>query len=176
MFSCSALSDPTLVDSCCTETFGGLFLATQFWDTNTGLESKGQLLPQNSWTLHGLWPDFCNGSYTQYCDPDRQYDPSPSKTTNYPRNNTLVPAYNGTPVSEFVTDFGRYDMLDYMNTYWINQGAPNVNFWAHEFSKHATCYSTFDVECYGPKYRKHEDVIDVRNLFCVNDSKTVEQY
>jgi ribonuclease T2 len=43
-------------------------LSTQFWDTYTGLEAKGQLLPPDTWTLHGLWPDFCNGSFTQYCD------------------------------------------------------------------------------------------------------------
>jgi len=29
--------------------------------------------------------------------------------------------------------------------YWINQGASNSEFWAHEFSKHATCFSTFEV-------------------------------
>jgi hypothetical protein len=66
--SCSANAFPNITDSCCTETFGGLVLSTQFWDTYTGLESKGQLLPKNTWSLHGLWPDFCNGSFTQYCD------------------------------------------------------------------------------------------------------------
>jgi len=54
----------------------GLFLSTQYWDTYTGLEAQGQLLPPNQWTLHGLWPDFCNGSFTQYCDLNRQYDPT----------------------------------------------------------------------------------------------------
>lgn len=38
-------------------------LSTQFWDTYTGFESEGQLLPKNSWTLHGLWPDFCDGEH-----------------------------------------------------------------------------------------------------------------
>lgn len=66
--SCSAYAHPNVTDSCCTETFGGLVLSTQYWDTYTGLESSGQMLPRNTWTLHGLWPDFCNGSYTQYCD------------------------------------------------------------------------------------------------------------
>lgn len=44
--------------------------------------------------------------------------------------------------------------------YWISQGSPNGDFWGHEFSKHGTCYSTFDLPCYGPQYREHEDVID----------------
>lgn len=75
VLSCSANANPAKVDSCCAETFGGLLLSTQYWDTYTGLESQGQLLPPNQWTLHGMWPDFCNGSFTQYCDLNRQYDP-----------------------------------------------------------------------------------------------------
>lgn len=47
-----------------------------------------------------------------------------------------------------------------MNKYWVNQGASNDEFWAHEFSKHATCYSTFDVPCYGPEYVEHEEVME----------------
>lgn len=60
--SCSAIAHPDRVDSCCVETYGGLLLLTQYWRTYTGLEEQGQLLPDNTWTIHGLWPDFCNGS------------------------------------------------------------------------------------------------------------------
>jgi ribonuclease T2 len=66
--SCSANAQPNITDPCCVETYGGLVLSTQYWDTYTGLESQGQLMPRNTWTLHGQWPDFCNGSFTQYCD------------------------------------------------------------------------------------------------------------
>lgn len=81
ILSCSVDAQPGRTDTCCTETFGGLVLATQFWDTYTRYEEEGQLLPKDSWTIHGLWPDFCNGSYTQYCDLSRQYDPEPSPNT-----------------------------------------------------------------------------------------------
>ncbi|QIX01458.1 hypothetical protein AMS68_006975 [Peltaster fructicola] len=159
--SCSKKANPLTVDTCCVETYGGLVLQTQFWDTYTGLEAKGQLLPRESWTIHGLWPDFCNGSYTQYCDLSRQYDPVPSpNTTNGLKNGTVVPPYTGPNISTFLEPFGKYDLLAYMNKYWISQGQPNADFWGHEFSKHATCYSTFQTECYGPGYRQHEDVID----------------
>ena len=47
-----------------------------------------------------------------------------------------------------------------VNKYWINQGDTNAVFWAHEFSKHATCTSTFDVACYGPDYKKNQEVVD----------------
>lgn len=46
-----------------------------------------------------------------------------------------------------------------MKKYWINQGAPNYEFWEHEFSKHGTCFSTFDVPCYGPQYVEHEEIV-----------------
>lgn len=40
---------PDVQDTCCVNSPGGLFLQTQFWDTNpvTG--------PSDSWTIHGLW-------------------------------------------------------------------------------------------------------------------------
>ncbi|KAH8805865.1 ribonuclease T2 family protein [Xylogone sp. PMI_703] len=159
--SCSADANPNTTDSCCTETFGGLVLSTQFWDTYTGLESQGQLLPRNSWTLHGLWPDFCNGSFTQYCDLNRQYDlvPAPNTTTGKP-DGTPVPPYKGPNIGTFLEPFGKFDLLAYMNKFWIAQGTSNADFWGHEFSKHGTCYSTFDIPCYGPQYREHEEVVE----------------
>ena len=138
ILSCSSRANPRSIDSCCAETFGGLFLSTQFWSTYTGLESQGQLLPPNAWTLHGLWPDFCNGSYTQYCDLNRQFDPAPSpNTTNGLPNGmlmdasdflgrlrvlmvipgTVVPAYTGPNIAQLIAPFDRYDLLDYMNRY-----------------------------------------------------------
>ena len=47
-----------------------------------------------------------------------------------------------------------------MNKYWVSQGQPNNAFWGHEFAKHATCTSTFDIACYGPGYGKNQDVVD----------------
>ncbi|CAI6271656.1 unnamed protein product [Periconia digitata] len=153
--------DPTLVDSCCVETFGGLLLTTQLWYTHTNLESSGQYLPESTWTTHGLWPDFCSGAYTQYCDLTRQFDPIPSpNTTNGLPNGTAVQPYTGPNIGTFLEPFGKHDLLQYMETYWIAQNQDNPGFWAHEFSKHATCFSTFNVPCYGPQYREHEDVVD----------------
>jgi ribonuclease T2 len=151
VLSCSKEAQSGLVNSCEVETFGGLVLSTQFWDTYTGLESEGQLLPQKSWTLHGLWPDFCNGSWTQYCDLNRQYDPhpSPNTTTGTPAG-TPVPPYTGPTVDTFLTALGRpgLTLLDWMNKFWIAQNQPNTELWAHEFSKHATCFSTFAPSCF----------------------------
>jgi len=54
-----------VADTCCFNSPGGQLLLTQFWDTDpeTG--------PTDSFTLHGLWPDECNGGYQESCDPSR---------------------------------------------------------------------------------------------------------
>ncbi|CAM1511397.1 Fc.00g089100.m01.CDS01 [Cosmosporella sp. VM-42] len=156
VLSCSERATPNQVDSCCSETFGGLVLQTQFWSVYTGLEKKGQVLPKDSWSIHGLWPDFCNGSYTQYCDLSRQYDPAPSP--NKTSDGSPIPPYDGPRIDTFFKPYGKLDLLAYMNKYWINQNDLNWVLWAHEFSKHATCYSTFQKECYGPKAAKHDDL------------------
>ncbi|OJD27855.1 ribonuclease T2 [Blastomyces percursus] len=52
---------------CCFNSPGGLPLLTQFWDTDPVTRSA------DSWTIHGLWPDNCDGSYEQDCDKSREY-------------------------------------------------------------------------------------------------------
>jgi ribonuclease T2 len=71
-----------------------------------------------------------------------------------------VPPYTGPNIGTFVEAFGRYDLLAYMERVWVAQNQDSPGFWGHEFSKHATCYSSFDVECYGPQYVEHEEVVD----------------
>ncbi|KIY69142.1 ribonuclease T2 [Cylindrobasidium torrendii FP15055 ss-10] len=156
VYSCE--NTTAIANTCCSPTPGGLVLQTQFWSTYTGLEEEGQLLPEQSWTIHGLWPDNCDGSYESYCDLTRQYDPIPSPANL--SDGTVVPAYDGPGVDTFIAEFGRFDQLEFMNKYWINQKFPNVDLWAHEFSKHATCTSTFDVACYGENYTEHADVVN----------------
>jgi hypothetical protein len=72
--------------------------------------------------------------------------------------------------------FGRTDLLTFMKKYWVSQDTLDSSFWAHEctyhrlrlhstphfslaVSKHGTCFSTFDTQCYSP-YTQHEDVVN----------------
>ncbi|KAG5974541.1 hypothetical protein E4U55_008174, partial [Claviceps digitariae] len=97
-------------------------VATQLWSTFTGLETEGQVYPKNSWSIHGLWP----GSYTQYCDLSRQYDPKPSpNTTNGKADGTPVPPYTGEPIDGWFARYGKLDLLAYMNRYWGPLSTPH---------------------------------------------------
>lgn len=58
------------------------------------------------------WSRFSgDGSYEQYCDLSRQYDPAPSPKA-FP-NGTVIPAWNGTSADKWLLEFGRVDLLDY---------------------------------------------------------------
>ncbi|EPQ60442.1 RNase Gf29 [Gloeophyllum trabeum ATCC 11539] len=106
-------------DLCCFEAPGGLLLQTQFWDTDP---STG---PSDSWTIHGLWPDNCDGTYEENCDPSRDY----------------------TDIASLLEDQGASDTLSYMQQYWVDINGKNEQFWEHEWSTHGTCYSTLEPSC-----------------------------
>ena len=107
-------------DLCCFNHPGGQLLLTQFWDTHppTG--------PNNAWTIHGLWPDRCDGSYDAYCDDKRHY----------------------TNISSILTSLHSDDLLTDMHTYWKDFQNHDDSLWSHEWNKHATCISTLEPRCY----------------------------
>lgn len=106
-------------------------LLTQFWDTNpvTG--------PVDSWTVHGLWPDHCDGGFDANCDRSREYS----------------------NITAILRNFGKTDLLSYMQTYWPDWEGDDEQFWAHEWNKHGTCISTLEPECYND-HRATEEVVD----------------
>jgi len=114
---------------CCFNSPGGALLQTQFWDTSppTG--------PDDSWTVHGLWPDNCDGTYEANCDPKRAY----------------------TNITEILQAAGADDTLSYMQKYWKDYNGNDESFWEHEWSKHGTCISTLDPTCY-PDYQPTQEV------------------
>ncbi|KAI1312017.1 ribonuclease T2-like protein [Xylaria venustula] len=118
--SCSSSASSSSVSSCCVNKPGGQFLQTQFWDTDpvTG--------PSNSWTIHGLWPDNCDGTYSENCDSSRAY----------------------TDITTILQNNGKSSLVSYMQTYWQSNDETTEEFWEHEWSTHGTCVSTLDPDCY----------------------------
>ncbi|KAL6787017.1 ribonuclease T2 [Trichoderma sp. SZMC 28012] len=117
-------------NTCCFNYPGGQLLQTQFWDTNP---STG---PSNSWTVHGLWPDNCDGTFQQNCDSSRAY----------------------TNISAILAKSAP-STLSFMQTYWKDISGNDESFWEHEFGKHATCISTLDPDCY-TNYQPTQEVGD----------------
>ncbi|POS84105.1 hypothetical protein EPUL_005117 [Erysiphe pulchra] len=94
-------------------------MSTQFWDTDPAVG------PADSWTIHGLWPDNCDGSYPTYC--------------------SAAPQYHN--ISDIISTASP-SLFKYMNKYWLpNRGSPD-RFWEHEWNKHGTCVNTLASKCY----------------------------
>ena len=118
-------------DLCCFNAPGGALLQTQFWDTNPATG------PEDSWTLHGLWPDNCDGTYEANCDDSRAYS----------------------NITDILKAYGETELLDYMNTYWTSIDGSPETFWEHEWGKHGTCISSLDPPCYS-SYEPTQEVPD----------------
>ncbi|KAJ5749056.1 uncharacterized protein N7511_010752 [Penicillium nucicola] len=118
-------------DTCCFNYPGGSMLQTQFWDVDPALG------PEDSWTIHGLWPDHCGGGFDQFCDSHRKYS----------------------NISLIIVDSGRGDLLEYMSEYWKDFRGDDQNLWQHEWNKHGTCVSTLETHCYDD-YQPQQEVVD----------------
>lgn len=121
----------TIVENTCCFIPTGQLLQTQFWDTQPATG------PSDSWTIHGLWPDNCDGSYPARCDSSRAY----------------------TDIEDILSSAGASDVLDYMKKYWKDYKGDDETFWQHEWGKHGTCISSLDPKCYGG-YKSQEEAVD----------------
>ncbi|KAI1339072.1 ribonuclease T2 [Xylariaceae sp. FL0016] len=120
-------------DSCCFIHPGGRLLLTQFWDAEVHVGGG-----EHDWTVHGLWPDLCDGSYDQYCG--------------------MAPRFNN--ITEVLKHYDQDELLEYMNRYWVANYGTNDHLWAHEYNKHATCINTLAPSCYGEGYTPGLEVVD----------------
>ena len=142
----SCQNTTAVTDTCCFNAPGGQLLQTQFWDTNppTG--------PSDHWTVHGLWPDHCDGTYDAYCDNSRNY----------------------TNITQILQAAGKTDLLTYMDTYWKDYQGNDEVFWEHEWGKHGTCISTLNPKCY-TGYTPQQEVVDYFQK-TVDLFKTLDSY
>ncbi|KXN71529.1 ribonuclease T2 [Conidiobolus coronatus NRRL 28638] len=124
------LSCSQSVDSCCSPKLGIIVLVLQ-WAKNSGHSDQ--------WTLHGLWPNYCDGSYgpADGCDSSRNYN-----------NMTQILAQDKALQGE-------------MNEYWGSCKGDNLAFWSHEWNKHGTCLSTIEPKC----YTNYQTAMEVRDYF-----------
>ncbi|KIW03986.1 uncharacterized protein PV09_04817 [Verruconis gallopava] len=140
--SCSGHGGSTS-DTCCINYPGGQFALTQFWNSDPHAGPPGYLGPKNTWTVHGLWPDHCDGHFDSVCDCNRSGDCS---SANYkcPRS-SCNREYSS--ITNILEKFGQHDLLRYMGEHWKGING-DEHLWQHEWSKHGTCVSTLEPACY----------------------------
>ncbi|KAJ0425851.1 ribonuclease T2-like protein [Aspergillus carlsbadensis] len=141
--SCSTSTEEA---SCCFNTPGGSLLLTQFWDYDPATG------PSDSWTIHGLWPDNCDGTYEEFCDESREFS----------------------NITSILQDQGRTELLSYMTKYWKDYSGDDESFWEHEWNKHGTCINTIEPDCY-TDYTPQEEVGDYLQK-TVDLFKTLDTY
>ncbi|GAV27303.1 hypothetical protein PMKS-000767 [Pichia membranifaciens] len=129
-FTCT--NNTVISDSCCFEYPGGVLLQTQFWDYYPAVG------PEDMFTLHGLWPDRCDGQYDQFCDPSREI-------------------HNAKSILE---SFGETKLLDKMSRVWKNFNGNDESLWVHEFNKHGTCMTTIRESCYSADSKPNQNIVD----------------
>lgn len=152
-FSCNAPGTVSS-DSCCYENYG-IIMQTQFWDYNSkyldqvtrkrdvGAVSADAGVDQ-TFTIHGLWDDLCDGSYKLFCNSDLEFSSSDDLE------------------DVLVNQFGRQDLYDFMLKYWIsNEGGASgaKSLWEHEYNKHGTCFNTLQPDCFTGTYTKFENAV-----------------
>lgn len=139
--SCSNTS--AIEDSCCFEYPGGIFLQTQFWDyIPTIYDPKEELEKlKHNFTLHGLWPDNCDGSYAQFCDASRniQYN-----LTDMLLNQDLYESDN----LPFLESDSGLNLVNDLQKWWKSNNNNDQSLWVHEYNKHGTCINTMKPSCY----------------------------
>jgi len=121
IISCSNEAQSTT--SCCVQKPGGVLLHVQLWDVGIG--------QPESWGIHGLWPDLCNGGYDESQDGDGR-------------------AYSPQQISQVLASSGPdgQSLVDFMNQVWLSNDDSPEEFWAHEWKTHGVRVSTLDPSCF----------------------------
>ncbi|TGJ83930.1 hypothetical protein E0Z10_g4827 [Xylaria hypoxylon] len=102
-------NNQSAADSCCFIYPGGRLLLTQFWDQEIHVGGG-----EEDWTLHGLWPDLCDGSFDQYCG--------------------MTPRFSN--ITAVLEHYDQDELIGSMNRYWVANFGTNEHLWAHEYNKH----------------------------------------
>ncbi|SPO24557.1 related to Ribonuclease Trv [Ustilago trichophora] len=105
----------------------GLILSTQFWTTNAADTANNG--PKDSTTIHGLWPDYCDGTYPQFCS-----------------SVSGIPEYTGEQIEAVMQ---KYDpaLYAYYTKFFKDLNGDSASFLSHEYNKHGTCYTTMRPSC-----------------------------
>ncbi|KAL3511120.1 hypothetical protein ACH5RR_030521 [Cinchona calisaya] len=95
--------------------------------------------PEADFGVHGLWPNYNNGSYPANCNTTKLYDESKVFLTYALK---ICVQYQGLFLYRGLFTHQIQDLIPAMQKYWPSLNCPSsngTNFWSHEWDKHGTC-------------------------------------
>jgi ribonuclease I len=126
-----------------------IYMISIFWQSTTckevGYHCYNAIanFPKNIWTLHGLWPNFKNGTIPGWCHGENDIEIRIKDKT----------------------------LFNFMKSYWPGLYSSNNGFWAHEYNRHGYCYNqrnNIDVNNYDEYFKKAVEIYkkyDLANIF-----------
>ncbi|KAK7362332.1 hypothetical protein VNO77_04442 [Canavalia gladiata] len=125
-----------------------------FCDTNKGCCFPPTGKPASNFSIHGLWPNFSNGSYPFDCNIDQNPFNQSKITDLIPRAQISWPSLACAASN---------------NTNDTNTSSDNTKFWKHEWDKHGTCSdSILDQHAYFEFSLNLKDQVDLLQILQYN--------
>jgi len=93
------------------------FYLVREWNPTFCLEDACKRLPDNRFTIHGLWPQYAAGKYPSYCNRSEPYD------------------------SDVLAGIRPWEAFE-----WPSLTHSDDHFWSHEWMKHGTCSAMTQLE------------------------------
>ena len=116
------------------------WLATTCYQKGSQCYDRIQNIPKNTFAIHGLWPNFKNGTIIQdFCH----------------------------GANDIEIEIKNKELFNFMNKHWISGYHTNEYFWGHEYNKHGYCFNqrnNYDVNDYEKYFQKSKDMF-IKNNF-----------
>lgn len=80
-----------------------------------------------------MWPGRRVGKPSHAASHSLADDPAPSP--NKTNDGTPLEPWSGETATDILKRFGRHDLLNYLEGYWVSRGEKSEVLWAHEVSR-----------------------------------------
>lgn len=123
------------------------------------LNNDNICISDKSYSIHGLWPDYANGSYPQYCNLENHCSHTAPCSNNLNSCNLNI------------TPFISSDLYYNMTQYWCSYDqSRNINFWCHEWCKHGCCTDMNITEYFNTAMSLFLKLLDNTKITCYREA------
>ena len=122
------------------------------------LNNDNICISDKMYSIHGLWPDYSNNSYPQYCHLENNCSYQCSHNINNCNLN----------ISKFISSDTYNDMTKYWCSYDMSM---NNNFWCHEWCKHGCCTNLNITEYFNIALTLFKNITEYSKYYCYTEIK-----